>query len=81
MSAAIGNRVLADLTTRRLCTVFHVLMQGHDMQIMEADGVEMEPFPVDLLTVAVAQRYSVLVEAKNASDTNYAMMAYQDPDM
>jgi len=51
------------------------------MKIIEMDGIDSVPTEIDMLTIAVAQRYSVYVEAKNASDTNYAMMVWQDPDM
>lgn len=51
------------------------------MQVLEADGVEFEPYAIDTLTIAVAQRYSVLVEAKNDTSKNYAMSVMQSPDM
>lgn len=57
------------------------MMEDHEMQIIELDGIEMEPKAVDMLTVSVAQRYSVYVEAKNATTKNYAIMVNQDPDM
>ncbi len=51
------------------------------MFIIETDGVELEPYPIDQLTIAVAQRYSILVKAKNDTSTNYAMTIMQDTDM
>ncbi|WWD18251.1 hypothetical protein CI109_102701 [Kwoniella shandongensis] len=62
-------------------SMFWVHMDQHDMQIIEVDGIEVEPYPIDTLTVSVAQRYSVLVTAKNTTDANYALMFYQDTDM
>jgi hypothetical protein len=41
----------------------------------------MQSKEVDILPIAVAQSYSVLVEAKNETGSNFALMAYQDPDM
>jgi iron transport multicopper oxidase len=46
--------------------------------LIEADGVEIEPINLNeeqngLLTISVAQRYSVLVQAKNETNTNYAL--------
>jgi iron transport multicopper oxidase len=61
--------------------VFHLTMQNHTMQIIELDGTEVEPYQVDILPVAVAQRYSILVEAKNETDTNFAFMFMQEPLM
>ncbi|WVQ82538.1 hypothetical protein IAT38_004667 [Cryptococcus sp. DSM 104549] len=61
--------------------MFWVAMQDHDMYIIEMDGIEVEPYLISAATVSVAQRYSILVTAKNSSDTNYAMMFMQDTDM
>jgi len=51
------------------------------MQVIEMDGIDTVPTETDMLTIAVAQRYSVYVEAKANNDANYAMMVWQDPDM
>ncbi|KAK4688038.1 iron transport multicopper oxidase, partial [Tremellales sp. Uapishka_1] len=61
--------------------MFFLHIDQHDMYIIEADGVEVAPYLIDTLTVAVAQRYSILVQAKNTTDTNYAMVAIQSQDM
>lgn len=41
----------------------------------------MEEFPVDYLTISVAQRYSVLVTAKNTTTNNYAVHYQFDETM
>jgi FtsP/CotA-like multicopper oxidase with cupredoxin domain len=56
-------------------------MEDHEMQIIEVDGVEVKPYTVDELSVSAAQRYSLLIEAKNETDKNYAFMVYQNTDM
>ncbi|GAA6063031.1 hypothetical protein JCM10212_001010 [Sporobolomyces blumeae] len=56
-------------------------IDGHDMRVIEADGTDTEEFPVDYLTVAVAQRYSVLVTARNDSSTNFLLHANFDTMM
>ena len=61
--------------------MFWIAIDQHDMFIIETDGVEVEPFRIDVLTVAVAQRYSILVQAKNETSTNYAMTVMQDTTM
>ncbi len=61
--------------------MFWIAIDQHDMFIIETDGVELEPYPIDQLTIAVAQRYSILVKAKNDTSTNYAMTIMQDTDM
>lgn len=62
-------------------TVFHLQIKDHTMQVIEMDGIDTVPTETDMLTIAVAQRYSVYVEAKSNADSNYAMMVWQDPDM
>ena len=69
------------IRTPSCALVFHLQIKDHPMKIIEMDGIDSVPTEIDMLTIAVAQRYSVYVEAKNASDTNYAMMVWQDPDM
>lgn len=62
-------------------SVFHLAMEDHEMQVIEVDGIEVAPYTVDELSVSAAQRYSLLIEAKNQTDKNYAFMAYQNTDM
>ncbi|TNY21325.1 laccase [Rhodotorula diobovata] len=56
-------------------------IDGHEMQVIEADGVDTEPYPVDFLTVSVAQRYSVLVTARNDTSQNWLVHANFDDSM
>ncbi|KAF8988433.1 Fet3 protein [Cyathus striatus] len=43
---------------------FAFWIDGHNMTIIEADGTDVQPSPIDTLKVAVAQRYSVLIRAR-----------------
>lgn len=61
--------------------MFYINFDQHDVQIIETDGVEIEPSPIDTLTISIGQRYSVLVTAKNSTDANYALSINQSPDM
>jgi iron transport multicopper oxidase len=61
--------------------VFFVDFDQHDVQIIEVDGIDIEPSPVETLTIAIGQRYSLLVTAKNSTDSNYALSINQSPDM
>ncbi|ORY28145.1 putative iron transport multicopper oxidase FET3 precursor [Naematelia encephala] len=61
--------------------MFFINIDQHQMYVIETDGIEMEPYPIDTVTIAVSQRYSMLVEAKNTTGTNYAMMIMQSEDM
>ncbi|ETW75786.1 Fet3 ferroxidase [Heterobasidion irregulare TC 32-1] len=62
--------------------MFFFWIDGHDMRIIEADGTDIEEYPIDLISVTVAQRYSVLVTARNDTNvTNWAIHANMDTDM
>lgn len=53
-------------------------IEGHNMTIVEVDGVYTEPAETDMIYLTTAQRYSVLVTMKNETDTNYAMIGSMD---
>lgn len=61
--------------------MFHFWIEGHDMRIIEADGVDTREFPTDVLTLSAAQRYSVLVTARNDTSQNWPIHANMDPVM
>lgn len=61
--------------------MFYFWIDGHDMSIIEVDGTDTEPFPIDLITIAVAQRYSILVTARNDTSANWAIHANMDTTM
>jgi iron transport multicopper oxidase len=61
--------------------VFYLNFDQHEVSVIEVDGVEVEPYPLDILTIAVAQRYALLVQAKNETGTNYALGVMQSEDM
>ena len=52
--------------------------QDHDMTIIEVDGTYTEPRTVRSIYVATAQRYGVLVTAKNTKSQNFAFVASLD---
>ncbi|SGY78825.1 BQ5605_C008g04964 [Microbotryum silenes-dioicae] len=61
--------------------MFNFWIDEHQMQVIEADGTDTDPHPVDYLGISVAQRYSVLVTAKNTTNSNYLLHANFDVDM
>jgi iron transport multicopper oxidase len=61
--------------------MFHVWIEGHNLTVIELDGVDTQPYETTGIMVTAAQRVSVLVTAKNTTDTNYAIVACMDPDM
>lgn len=56
-------------------------IDGHDLDVIEVDGVDTARHTVDSLYLTAAQRYSVLVTAKNTTDFNYYMHADMDSGM
>lgn len=61
--------------------MFYVWIDGHDMSIIEADGTDTEAYPVDHVSLSVAQRYSVLVTARNDTNSNFLFHANFDSSM
>lgn len=53
-------------------------IDGHNLTIIEADGVETEPLVVDSIQIYAGQRYSFILEANQTVD-NYWIRA--DPDL
>lgn len=60
---------------------FFFWIDGHQMRIIEADGTDTQELPVDMLSLSVAQRYSVLVTARNDTSSNWAIHANMDTTM
>jgi iron transport multicopper oxidase len=57
---------------------FTFSIDGHNMTIIEADGVNTEPLTVDSLQIFAAQRYSLIVHAKEKGG-NFWIRAEQHP--
>lgn len=53
-------------------------VDGHDLTIVEADGIYVEPYKVEQLYLAVSQRYAVLLTAKTAPAGNYLIKCQVD---
>ncbi|GAA6030923.1 hypothetical protein JCM8097_008938 [Rhodosporidiobolus ruineniae] len=62
-------------------SMLYFWLDGHDMRVIEADGIAVEEYPVDYLTLSVAQRYSVLVTARNDTAENFNLQAIFDIGM
>ena len=48
------------------------------MTIVEVDGTYTQPYEVDSIYIATAQRYAVLLTTKCDASSNYAIMASMD---
>nr|AHD24914.1 putative laccase 1 [Flammulina velutipes] len=61
--------------------MFMFWIDGHEMRLIEVDGIDIQETPIDLISISVAQRYSVLITARNDSSANWAIHANMDTDM
>jgi iron transport multicopper oxidase len=53
-------------------------IEGHNMTIIEVDGVYTEPASANMIYLTAAQRYGVLVTTKNDSAANFPIMSSMD---
>lgn len=56
-------------------------IEGHNMTIIEVDGVYTEPAEAELIYITAAQRYGFLVTTKNDTSANFAMVSSMDTDL
>ncbi|KAF9155690.1 hypothetical protein BG015_008921 [Linnemannia schmuckeri] len=61
--------------------MFHFYIDGHEMEIIEVDGIDVERKVVTSFPVTAAQRYSVLVKARADASQNFILHADMDPSM
>lgn len=64
-----------------LFTSQYFQIEDHELEVVEVDGVYVEPFKTDLIYIAVGQRYSVLVRTKSKPSKNYAIAQRIDDTM
>ncbi|KAI8611802.1 iron transport multicopper oxidase FET3 precursor [Chytriomyces sp. MP71] len=63
---------------------YSVYIEGHDMYVVEVDGVDVEPSLQSSFSIAPAQRVSILVKARapgNGTDVNYNLHAVMQTGM
>lgn len=56
----------------------YVWFEGHTMRVVEVDGVYTEPMDAEMIYMTAAQRYSVLITAKNDTGSNFAFVGSMD---
>lgn len=54
---------------------FEFSLDNHELKVIEADGIEIEPEVVHYLPISSGQRYSVIVEANKKSSSGFLMRA------
>lgn len=58
-----------------------VSFDGHDMTIVEIDGVYVKPQTTSQIFVTVAQRYSVIIHTKATRERNYGIISSMEESM
>ena len=56
-------------------------IEGHTFRIIETDGIYHEPTEASMIYITAAQRYSILLTAKNDTNENFAIMGSMDQDL
>ncbi|CAJ2511680.1 Uu.00g073050.m01.CDS01 [Anthostomella pinea] len=56
----------------------YVWFEGHNMTIVEVDGVYHQPAEAEMIYISAAQRCSFMVTTKNETTANYAFVASMD---
>lgn len=56
-------------------------IEGHNFTIIEVDGVYTQPQEVSMIYVTAAQRYGVLLTARNDTSANFAINSAMDTDL
>lgn len=56
-------------------------IEGHNMTVVEVDGVYTQPMITDMLLVTAAQRYGVLLTTLNTTDANFPIVGSMDTDL
>ncbi|EAQ86962.1 hypothetical protein CHGG_08215 [Chaetomium globosum CBS 148.51] len=59
----------------------YIWFEGHNMTILEIDGVYTHPAEASMIYLATAQRCSFLVTAKNNTSGNFPIVASMDTDL
>lgn len=56
----------------------YVWFEGHNMTIIEVDGVYTKPKEANMIYLSIAQRCSFLLTARNDTDSNFAIVGSMD---
>ena len=76
-----GNTYLVRIVNIGAFAAHFVHFDQHPMKIVEVDGVYTEPQAADTILLAAAQRYTVLIQAHNNTEQNFAFSSAVSPAM
>ena len=74
LKVAPGKTYLVRIINISAFAAFYLNFEGHQMTVVEIDGVYVDPQDTNLIMVAAAQRYSVLIHAKSDANRNFAFL-------
>lgn len=69
-----GSTVRFHIANLGAFAYFHVWIEEHNMTVIEVDGIDVYPFEVQGVDVAVGQRLSVLVTMNCDASKNYPIV-------
>lgn len=73
-----GKTYLIRLVNIGAFAAHYVWFEGHDMRVVEVDGVWTDEAQADRLYITPAQRYSILLTAKSTASENFAIASAMD---
>lgn len=73
-----GKKYMLRIVNMAAFAAQYFWIEGHTMSIIEVDGIYTEPADADMLYITTAQRYSVIIETKNDTSKNYAIVGSMD---
>jgi iron transport multicopper oxidase len=76
-----GKTYMVHIINMGAISGMYLQFDQHNVTVIEADGVWVNPWDTNQLYVAVAQRYTILLTAKTSSSQNYAIVATMNPNM
>ncbi|EKD17492.1 uncharacterized protein L3040_006607 [Drepanopeziza brunnea f. sp. 'multigermtubi'] len=59
----------------------YLWFEGHNVTIVEVDGVFTDPVETSMIYISAAQRYSFLLTTKNETGSNFAFVGSMDTDL
>lgn len=78
ISVEPGKTYLVRMVNMGAFAAQYVWFEGHTIQVVEVDGIYTEPAEADMIYLTAAQRYSVLITAKNTTEANFAFVGSMD---
>lgn len=76
MTVDKGKKYRIRIINTSMDSTFHVSLDKHPFTVMTADFVPIQPYVTDQLSLAVGQRYDVMVEANQAVDNYWFRVGY-----